>query len=131
MVTLMNASTIRATPDSDPQRPQSTRPGPLQTGRASDTGVSFVDFTIAHAKPHGFIDKLCLEVGPTGIIDGFGEARLDQLRTGDIPDHSQKAEIIRSQILSQPASVAILKSKVNDRRLKATACEEGGNVSVD
>src|SRR5262245_24855047 len=88
-IAVVTDATMRTLPYSDPQATQSTRTGPLQTGRASNTGERFIDFDIAHAKPHGFVSKLCLEVGPRCVIDGFREAGFRQLRTRHVSHDDQ------------------------------------------
>ena len=88
-IPMMQRTTGRAAPFSYPQRPQSTRPGPLQAGRASDAGEHLTAWDADTSKPDGFVVQLMSGDAPGSIIGRFGKWGLGQLRAGGIADNEQ------------------------------------------
>ena len=83
-VPIMRHTTRATRPRSYPQRPQSTRTRPRETGRASDAGEHFTDWDADTSKPDGFVGQLVSEHAPASIIGRFGERSFHQLDAGDV-----------------------------------------------
>lgn len=88
-IPIMRDTTDATRPFSYPQRPQSTRPGLLKTGRASDAGAGFIDFAVVHPQPIGLVFQECAKLMPTGIVDRLRHAGFGKFRAGDIAHDDQ------------------------------------------
>jgi len=88
-IPIMRDTTRATRPFSYPQCTQSTRPRPLQAGRASHTGEHLTTWDADTSKPDGFVVQLMPAHAPARIVGRFGEGGFDQLRTGHVP-HSDE-----------------------------------------
>ena len=88
-VPVMRHTTRATDPFSYPQRTQSTRSGPRETGRASHAGELFAHWDAGTSKPNGFVVQLVPDHTPASIIRRFGKACFGQLDTGHVTHGDQ------------------------------------------
>ena len=86
-IPIMRDTTGATSPLSYPQRTQSTRTRPCETGRASHAGEPFTTWDADTSKPDGFVVQLLSDHAPGRIVGRCGKRSVCKLGAGHIAYH--------------------------------------------